>query len=199
MKILTLALTLLTASGCGYRHVRTAYDITPGHCPDVKLDAFYGANDIAIQTSHVLCTLMDRWICRTGWICQGQLPRIVITEVDNRTDWYISTDMIRDVFEGVAVSDGRFTVVVGDRYDEGELDYFMAKIQNDPKYGNPSKLTPGKAIAPQFLAKVRITKAKTEQPFYTLEDYRMTITLYDIETQEILDSYWDVLSKKVCR
>lgn len=200
MKILlALTMTLIATTACCYKHVRTACDITPGNYPGVKLDARYGANDIAIQTSKVLCTLMDRWLCRTGWTCQKERPRIVITEIDNRTDCYISTDMIRDIFEGVAVNDGRFTVVVGDRYNEAELDYFMDKIQRDPKYCNPSRLQPGMATAPQFLAKVRITKAKTEQPCYTLEDYRMTITLYDIETQEIIDSYWDVLNKKVNR
>ena len=35
--------------------------------------------------------------------------------------------------------------------------------------------------------------------YYTYEDYRMTVTLYDIETQEAIDSAWDVLCKKVCR
>jgi hypothetical protein len=32
---------------------------------------------------------------------------------------------------------------------------------------------------------------------FDYEDYRMTVTLYDIETKEAIDSAWDVLSKKV--
>lgn len=201
MKLHTIALVALAliSTSCGYRHVRVAHDVTPGNFHSTKLDWRYGAGDIEIQTSKVLSTLMDRWLISTGWICQGIKPRIVVTEVDNRTDCYISTDMIRDIFEGVAVNDGRFTVVVGNAFDTAQLDYFAEKIQNDPKFANSSRLKPNQATAPQFLAKVRLTKAKTEQPRFTLEDYRMTITLYDIETQEVIDSYWDVLSKKVFR
>ncbi len=140
---------------------------------------------------------MDRWLARTGYNCLNGKPRIIITCIDNRTDHYISTDMIRDIIEGVAIDDGRFTVVVGDSSDEQELDNLMAKITQDPKYANSSRLTPGQATAPQFLAKVRITKAVTSDHFYDYEDYRMTITLYDIETQEAIDSAWDVLTKKV--
>lgn len=199
LKITLLAATLLITSACGYRHVRVADDITPGSPNCVKLDWRYGAGDIRIQTTKVLSVLMDRWITRTGWQCQGQPPRIVITDIDNRTDCYISDSMIRDIFEGVAVNDHRFVVVVGDACNEAELDYTLQKFQNDPKYANSSTPCPNQATAPQFLAKVRLTKASTEQPFYTLQDWRMTITLYDIETQEVLDSYWDVLSKKVYR
>lgn len=194
------ALTLLASTSCGYRHVRTAQDITPGNkAASVKLDWRYGSGDIQIQTSKVLGTLMDRWLISTGWICKGERPRIIVTDIDNRTDCYISTDMIRDIFEGVAVSDGRFKVVVGNQKDMQELDNLSERYQNSPHYAPSSIPNPGRATAPQFLAKVRITKAKTEQARYTLEDYRMTITLYDLETQEVIDSYWDVLSKKVCR
>jgi len=138
---------------------------------------------------------MDRWSAKAQ---RGTLkPRIVITEIDNRTDMYIATDMIRDIIEGVAANDGRFTIVVGDCRDEFELDAFMQKIQNDPKYHNSSKLTASRATAPQFLGKLRLTKAITQTPRYDYEDYRMTITLYDIETQEIVDSAWDVFKKRV--
>jgi hypothetical protein len=191
-----LALLAITATSC-CRRVRTAQDITPGNPCCKKLDWRYGANDIRIQTSKITCQLMDRWLIKTGYNMQCGKPRIIITDIDNRTDRYISTDMIRDIIEGVAIDDGRFTVVVGNSRDEQELDYLMAKITQDPKYANSSRLTPGQAIAPQFLAKIRITKAVTADRFYDYEDYRMTVTLYDIETQEAIDSAWDVLSKKV--
>jgi hypothetical protein len=142
---------------------------------------------------------MNRWYNRTGWQCQNGRPRIVITDIDNRTDCYISADMIRDIFEGVAVDDGRFIIVVGDKYDEAELDQSLEKYSTGAKYNPQTKPGFGVATAPQFLAKVRITKAKTAQPRYDLEDYRMTVTLYDIETQEVVDSSWDVLSKQVWR
>lgn len=105
--------------------------------------------------------------------------------------------MIRDIIEGVAIDDGRYTVLVGDYQDERELDFLMSKITQDPKYSNSSRLSSGKAIAPQFLAKIRLTKSVTADRYFDYEDYRMTVTLYDIETQEAIDSAWDVLSKKI--
>lgn len=195
LSLLTLA---LATSGCASRNVRSACDITPGNPSGEKLDWCYGAADIRIQTTKVTSTLMDNWCERIGTTdCRECRPRIIITEVDNRTDTYISTDMIRDIFEGAAVEDGRFTIVVGDRLDEGELDSMMDKIQYDPKYNNRTKLQEGKAKAPEFLAKVRISKAVTRDNRFDYEDYRMSVTLYDIETQEIVDSAWDVLKKKV--
>lgn len=193
--ILGLAATQLTACGRG---IRTATDVTPGHERE-KLDWRYGAGDIRIQTSSITSQLMDRWFCKTAYNNAYGKPRMVITEIDNCTDRYVSSDMIRDIIESVAVDDGRYTVVVGNQYDERELDDVMNKISNDSKYNNPSRLQSGNATAPQLLAKIRLTKAVTSDRFYDYEDYRMTITLYDIETQEIVDSAWDVLSKKVRR
>lgn len=200
LKCLTMLLFLgLALSSCSTRTVRTAQDITPGNISCEKLDWKYGAGDIRIQTTKLNKQLMDRWFAKTGYSIHHGKPRIVITEIDNRTDQYISTDMIRDIIECVAIDDGRYTVVVGDACDENELDYFMDKITLDPKYANHTKLISNKATAPQFLAKVRITKATNSDRFYDYEDYRMTVTLYDIETQEAIDSAWDVLSKKIRR
>ncbi|MDP1835284.1 MAG: hypothetical protein Q8K75_05065 [Chlamydiales bacterium] len=203
LMLFTLLATLTLSScdaGCCYgRRVRTAMDCTPGHCR-LKLDSRYGAADIRIQTRSVACSLMDRWFYQTAYDPkQCGLPRIVITQVDNRTDQYIATDMIRDVLEGVAVEDGRFIVTVGDHCDEQELDWTMNKIINDPKYSNSTRLAPGQVTAPQFLGKVRLTKAVTADRRYDYEEYRMTITLYDIETQQVVDSAWDTLYKKVRR
>lgn len=192
-----LALTTLTGCCC-HRCVRTATDITPGNPVGQRLDWRYGAADIRIQTTNITQELMDRWVARVKNAGATLVPpRIIITEVDNRTDQYVSTDMIRDIIEGVAVNDGRFTVVVGNYDDEDELDDLMEKIQKDSKYSNSSKLVAGLATAPQLLGKIRLTKAVTSSSRFDYEDYRMTITLYDIETQEIIDSYWDVLSKRV--
>lgn len=196
---LMLFVMLISMTSCSYRRVRTAQDITPGNRSCEKLDWRYGAGDIRIQTNKLNRQLMDRWLEKTGYDIHFGKPRLVITEIDNRTDTYISTDMIRDIIECVAIDDGRYTVVVGDVQDECELDTFMNKILSDPKYDNASRLQAGKAIAPQFLAKIRITKAVTSDCFYDYEDYRMTVTLYDIETQEAIDSAWDVLSKKIRR
>lgn len=189
---------LLSSTSSCHRDIRTAQDITPGHARE-KLDWRYGAGDIRIQTTSITSQLMDRWFCKTGYQNQCGRPRIVITEIDNCTDRFISTDMIRDIIESVAVDDGRYTVVVGNQFDECELDNMLMKITHDPKYNNSSRLQANNATAPQLLAKVRLTKAVTSDRFYDYEDYRMTITLYDIETQEIVDSAWDVLSKKVRR
>ncbi len=197
IQCLFLSLLCLTATSC-CRHVRSAVDITPGN-PCEKLDWRYGAGDIRIQTTKLTRQIFDRWYCKTGYQCATGKPRLIITEIDNCTDQYISTEMIRDIFEGVAIDDGRFTVVVGNSADEMELDHLMGKVCAHPKYQNPSRLTPGQATAPEFLGKIRITKAIRTDRFYTYEDYRMTVTLYDIETQEAIDSAWDVLSKKVCR
>lgn len=161
------------------------------------MDWRYGAADIRIQTTKITSYLMDKWFARTHWDCALGKPRLIITGIDNCTDCYISTDMIRDIIEGVAVNDGRFIVVVGDAWDERELDVRMDKILNDPKYRNSSQLQDRQAIAPQFLAKIRLTKAVNSDNYFDYEDYRMTVTLYDIETQEVVDSAWDVLSKKV--
>lgn len=191
-----LTLFAVSFNGCA-RNVRTAVDITPGNPVGEKLDWRYGAADIRIQTAKINRQLMDRWIAKTGYNLDNGKPRIVITEIDNRTDTYIPTDMIRDIIEGVAINDGRYTVLVGNASDERELDFLMAKITQDPKYMNSSRLRPNQAMAPQFLAKMRITKAVTKDPYFDYEDYRMTVTLYDIETQEAIDSAWDVLSKKV--
>lgn len=198
IKKIALCTLLLAATGCG-RYTRTAVDITPGNCHGERLDWRYGAADIRIQTSKLVGALMDRWYCKTGYSGDCGKPRLVITEIDNCTDRYISTDMIRDIIESVAINDGRYTVVVGNACDEQELDYLMNKINNDPKYSAKSRLQPGNATAPQFLVKIRITKALNSDRFYDYEDYRMTVTLYDIETQEAIDSDWDVLSKKVKR
>jgi len=193
-----VSLVLLMLAGC-CRTVRTADDITPGNPHCEKLDWQYGASDIRIQTTKITRELMDRWFSTAGWDPSCGKPRIVITQVDNRTDQYISTDLIRDVIEGAAVDDGRFSIVVGDVRDERELDRIMDKVMNDPKYCNASRLQPNRALAPQFLGKIRITKAVTSDRFFDYEDYRMTVTLYDIETQEAIDSAWDVLSKRVRR
>lgn len=196
----SLLAMILTLTSCSGRRVRTAEDITPGNPYSGKLDWRYGATDIRIQTTKLNRQLMDRWFAKTLYNCQNGKPRIIITEIDNRTDCYISTDMIRDIIEGVAIDDGRYTVLVGDMHDERELDQIMRKISCDPKYSNSSRLQPGLAIAPQFLAKIRITKAVNADQYYDYEEYRMTVTLYDIETQEAIDSAWDVLSKRVrCR
>lgn len=195
----TLAvLTLCSNLGACCRTTRLAEDITPGN-PCTKMDWRYGAADIRIQTSKITSQLMDRWLLKTGCPCHEVRPRIIITQIDNRTDGYISTDMIRDIIEGVAVDDGRFTIVVGDVRDERELDAKMGKIRSEYKYANLSQLQDGQATAPKFLAKVRITKAVNSDRRNDYEDYRMTITLYDIETQEVVDSAWDVLSKRVRR
>lgn len=196
--IMGLALTA-TLTSCHSRYVRTAKDITPGNCPGTKLDWRYGAGDIRIQTSKVNSQLMDRWFARTCYDIQMGKPRIIITEIDNRTDCYISTDMIRDIIESAAIDDGRYSIIVGDTRDEQELDMLMRKIMSDQKYSNSSRLQPCQALAPQFLAKVRLTKAVTYDQWYDYEDYRMTVTLYDIETQEAIDSVWDVLTKRVQR
>ena len=192
------ALTLTASSGC-CRYVRTATDITPGNNFCQKLDWRYGAGDIRIQTLKLNALLMDRWYAQTAYNCQYGKPRIIITEIDNRTDCYISTDMIRDTIESAAIDDGRYTVVVGNACDEHELDKLMSKITCDAKYNNSSRLKPGQATAPQFLAKIRLTKAVTSDNLFDYEDYRMTVTLYDIETQEAIDSAWDVLTKRVRR
>lgn len=185
-----------SATSC-CRNVRTAQDITPGNPRCTKLDWRYGAGDIRIQTTKINSILMDRWFSKTCYNFAYGKPRIIITQIDNRTDCYISTDMIRDIIEGAAIDDGRYTIVVGDLRDEAELNMLMGKICCDPKYSNSSRLQPGQALAPQFLAKIRITKAVTSDNYFNYEDYRMTVTLYDIETQEAIDSAWDVLSKKV--
>jgi hypothetical protein len=192
-----LCLLGVATSSCVGRQVRMAQDITPGNRFHERLDWRYGAPDIRIQTTKLSRQLMDRWFAKTGYDWSYGKPRIVITAVDNRTDCYISTDMIRDIFEGAAINDGRYTIVVGDYQDERELDWTMHKILCDPKYSQTSRLTPGMATAPQFLGKVRITKATSADPYYDYEDYRMTVTLYDIETQEAIDSAWDVLQKRV--
>lgn len=193
-----LAVIVMALTGC-CRRVRTAEDITPGNPCGEKLDWRYGAADIRIQTTKINKQLMDRWYAKTGYDNKGGKPRIVITAIDNRTNGYISTDMIRDIIEGVAIDDGRYTIVVGDQQDERELDYLMSKVTHDPKYNNNSRLAAGLATAPQFLGKVRITKAVTSDNCNDYEDYRMTVTLYDIESQEAIDSAWDVLRKKVRR
>lgn len=196
MTPLIIILLGIAATSCG-RNIRTAQDITPGNYPKTKLDWRYGAGDIRIQTTKLSQQLMDRWFAKTGFDCSYCKPRLLITEIDNRTDCYISTDMIRDIFEGVAINDGRFTIVVGDTKDERELDYVMHKISKNPKYSEEGKPQFGNAKAPEFLVKVRITKSVTSDRFYDYEDYRMTVTLYDVETQEAIDSAWDVLRKKV--
>ncbi len=198
LKTLIVALVLVGASGCG-RNVRTARDVTPGNEGETKLDWRYGANDIRIQTSKINKQLVDRWYAKTGYRMErnDRRPRIIFTEFDNRTDMFVPTDMIRDIIEGVAINDGRYTIVVGDSHDKKEIDSLLTELVTDPKYSRTSRPQLGEALAPQFLAKMRITKAATEQPRYIIEDYRMTITLYDIETGEAIDSAWDVLRKEV--
>lgn len=195
---LLLCAAALTLCSCGGRKIRTATDITPGH-PDTGeiLDWRYGANDLKIQTTEILKKLVDRWYAKTHYNNANGKPSIIITNVDNQTDTYIPTTMIRDIIEGIAIDDGRFSIVVGDQGDDKELDSLMNKIQNDPKYDNSSKLAGKNAKAPQFLAKIRLTNAVTHHKYYDIEDYRMTITLYNVETREAIDSAWDVLRKKV--
>ncbi|MBJ7449710.1 MAG: hypothetical protein JHC93_05055 [Parachlamydiales bacterium] len=192
--IILNVLAALILTGCAHR-VRTACDVTPGNAQEHRLDWKYGATDLRIQTTKILSSLMDRWECSTrATTCK---PCIVITPVDNRTHHIISCDMIRDIFESAAAEDGRFTVVVGDFNDESALDKYMQKIQTQTKYDNDTRLEQNGAIAPQLLAKVRITEAITHQNRFDLEDYRMTVNLFDIQSQELIDSAYDVLSKKV--
>jgi hypothetical protein len=191
--LLALALVL---SSCG-RNIRTAEDITPGNTKETRLSWKYGATDIRIQTGKITKELVDRWVARTHYDTSLGKPRIIVTHVDNRTDMVISNDMIRDIIEHVAVEDGRVTMVVGDSKDEQELDNWLKKIIKDPKYSNKSRVDNHEVQAPQFLAKIRIVKAMTEQKRYDIEEYLMTLTLYDLETQQIVDSATDILRKKV--
>jgi hypothetical protein len=190
-----LALSLILA-GCG-RNIRTAEDVTPGNAKETCLNWKYGATDIRIQTGKITKELVDRWIARTKYDLTNGKPRIIITHIDNRTDMVISNDMIRGIIEHVAVEDGRVAMVVGDTKDEQELDTWLKKITKDPKYAKKSRVDNNEAQAPQFLAKIRIVKAMTEQKRYDIEEYLMTLTLYDLETQQIVDSATDILRKKV--
>lgn len=191
--ILTLSLLL---AGCG-RNIRTAEDITPGNTKETHLSWKYGATDIRIQTNKLTQELVNRWAERTHYDFATGKPRIIVTHVDNRTDMVISTDMIRDIIEHAAAQDGRITMVVGDTRDEQELDTWLKKIVKDPKYSNKTRVENKQVTAPQFLAKIRLVKAMTEQKRYDIEEYLMTLTLYDLETQEIIDSATDILRKKV--
>jgi hypothetical protein len=191
--VLALALIL---SGCG-RDIRTAEDVTPGNAKETCLNWKYGATDIRIQTSKITQELVDRWVARTHYNIANGKPRIIITHVDNRTDMVISNDMIRGIIEHVAVEDGRVSMVVGDTKDEQELDSWLKRITKDPKYAKTSRVENNEVLAPQFLAKIRIVKAMTEQKRYDIEEYLMTLTLYDLETQQIVDSATDILRKKV--
>jgi len=191
-----LALSLILLTGCG-RNIRTAEDVTPGNTKETCMNWKYGATDIRIQTGKITKELVDRWIAKTKYDITHWKPRIIITHIDNRTDMVISTDMIRDIIEHAAVDDGRVTMVVGDTKNEQELDTWLKKITKDPKYAKKSRVDSNEVQAPQFLAKIRIVKAMTEQKRYDIEEYLMTLTLYDLETQEIVDSATDLLRKKV--
>ncbi len=193
---LTIAAVAALAA-CG-RNIRTAEDVTPGHTKETCLDWKYGATDIRIQTEKVTDILMQRWwnVARADLASKGK-ARIVITEVDNRTDQYISTDMIRDIIEEVAIDDGRFTITVGDVKDSEELDRLLAKVGMDPKYRLETRSEFGQATAPQFLAKIRLTKAVTHQKRSDMEHYRFSITLYDIQSQEAVDSASDTMYKRL--
>ncbi|HEX4839903.1 MAG TPA: hypothetical protein VFU89_05640, partial [Rhabdochlamydiaceae bacterium] len=191
-----LALSLILLTGCG-RNIRTAEDVTPGNIKETCMSWKYGATDIRIQTGKITKELVDRWIAKTKYDITHGKPRIIITHIDNRTDMVISTDMIRDIIEHAAVDDGRVTMLVGDAKNEQELDMWLKKITKDPKYAKKSRVERNEVQAPQFLAKIRIVKAMTEQKRYDIEEYLMTLTLYDLETQEIVDSATDLLRKKV--
>lgn len=192
-----LALTLVSSS-CAKRHVRQACDITPGNYGCEIMDWTYGAGDIKIQSRNICAHLMDRWYASSDpRVAYGAKPRLTISSVDNRTDMYISTDMIRDIIEGIAVEDGRFEVVVGDCADEQILDATLSDIETNPKYQQSRRPQYGKVKAPEFLAKILITKAVSRTDYYDYEDYRMTVKLFDVETQELIDSASDTLQKKV--
>ena len=195
---LTMCFSLSCCHPMTGRRFPCAEDITPGHNHHTQLDWRYGSGDMRIQTRNVTSYLMDRWYWKTGYKPEaGMKPRIVITEIDNRTNEYIALDMMRDVIESVAINDGRFTVIVGDSQDEQELDSWMRKMQQDPKYSESSRQQPGQAVAPQFLGKMRLTKAVSSDRHNAYEEYRLTVTLFDIETQLAVDSAWDVLHKKI--
>jgi len=196
MKKITIFALAVLAAGCG-RNIRTAEDITPGNPKESRLSWKYGATDIRIQTSNITRELVNRWFQKTGYDISKGKPRIIVTQVDNRTDMVIPTDMIRDIVEHVGAEDGRVTIVVGDAKDEQELDRLLAKGTKDPKYSNSGRPQKNQVSAPQFLAKIRLVKAITEQKRYDIEEYRMTITLYNIETEEVIDSAFDILRKKV--
>ncbi len=196
LALVSLALTSCHPM-CGRRYPCVT-DVTPGNCHNIELDWHYGIRDMRIQMRNVTSTLMDRWYSKTGYQMEpGLKPRVVITDIDNRTDEYIALDLMRDVIESVAINDGRFSVVVGDTSDEEDLDNWMTRMRQDQKYSATTRLTAGQVTAPQFLGKVRLNKAVSSDRRTDFEEYRLTITLYDIETQEALDSAWDVLHKRI--
>jgi len=196
--LVMLVSSLIILPGCSRgRHIRTAEDITPGNLKETELDWQYGANDIRIQTTKLTKILMDRWFEKTEAQTGQVKPRLIITEVNNLTNTYIPLDMVRDIIESTAINDGRFTVVVGNAQDTEELNRLLEKALNDPKYSQSSRPAPGEAKAPQLLGKIRLTMAETHQRKYDIQDWRMSITLYDIQTQEAIDSAYDVLRKKV--
>jgi hypothetical protein len=177
------------------RHIRHSF------CQDscfrkVPLNYRYGANDIFIQTSRLAKTLMDRWFVETKYIPRSTLkPIIQFGTIENKTDSYISLEMIHDIFESVATLDKRFVVVASHSKDENELDLLLKKQIQSEKYSDVTRCIPNQVTAPRFLAKLRITKAKSAGSNFDIEDYRMTMTLYDIETQEIIDQAFDLLRK----
>ncbi|MBN4066964.1 hypothetical protein JYU14_02655 [Simkania negevensis] len=196
--VIGIITTATVLSGCQRRYPRVE-DVTPGNPAATEFGPGYGANEIRVQTDKINKQLMNRWLAKTGYDLQQGQPRIIITQIENLTDQYIPTEMIREIIEGVAINDGRYTVVVGDAKDEKELDALMEKIRNNPKYSNSSRLKPHQATAPQFLAQVKLLKSVSHLPKYDIEDWRMSVTLYDIETGEAIDQAYDVLRKKVYR
>lgn len=190
--------TLVLLPSCSHgRRIRTAEDVTPGNLKESELDWQYGANDIRIQTTKLTKILMDRWFEKTSLDSAQTKPRLIITEVSNLTNTYIPLDMVREIIESTAINDGRFTIVVGNAQDTEELNQLLQKTLNDPKYAPSSRPEAGQVKAPQLLGKIRLTMAETHQPRYDIQDWRMSITLYDVQTQEAIDSAYDVLRKKV--
>ncbi len=97
-------------------------------------------------------------------------PLLYIAEVDNRTDWHIDTEMLQDIFTNVAINDGRYDVTM-EEPDTGDI--------------------------PVLRATILLTKKATKLKYFEYEDYIMTITVFDNDNQQKIDSAWDILRKRV--
>ncbi|MBB65571.1 MAG: hypothetical protein CMO81_10970 [Waddliaceae bacterium] len=163
----------------------------------VQKTSRYTADDLCYQSALVAKQLIDRWENQfEKQIDKKEKPRLLINDLDNRTDVPLSHKDVSKYLDLIAAKDGRFTVKLGNTQDEQENDMMMDRYLSDPHYSTDATPDHPNGKAPQFLTKIRLSKAVTSDQVYNYEDYRLSILLYDIETQELIDSAWDVLRKQ---
>ncbi len=187
----------LSFTGCRGK-IHTVQDLTGTPRIGERIDWRYNAQDVRLQAKYIMKELVTRWYNNTGYKAIHHVtPHIIFAEIENRSDAFISLEAFQDVLHALSIEDTRYTVEVHNVQNERELNALISKMKENPHYAPTSKVHVDQVLPPQIFAKFYLSHEVSSGNQVEYLDYRMTITFYDFETREPIDSISDTLRKKI--